>query len=195
MGNNSEPREGLPPNARMVFKGEIFEVWQWEQRMFDGTTEIFEKVWRPPTVEVIAAVGDKILIEEQDQPDHSHYINLPSGRIDNEKAPLAEAKRELLEETGYESDDWQSFMHNNNRGKVLHDGYYFVARNCKKTREPKLDAGEKITTRFITFDELLALADEPHFWAFPEFVTYLLQLRLDPAKKQEFKSLLFTYTH
>ncbi|MGC9599406.1 MAG: NUDIX hydrolase [Minisyncoccia bacterium] len=193
--NNHKPRPGLPPNARLVFKGVIFEVWQWEQKMFDGTTEIFEKIWRPPTVEVIATVGDKILIEEQDQPDRPHNINFPGGRADKGDAPLAEAKRELLEETGYESADWQLFMQHASDGKVIQDGHFFIARNCKKTKEPHLDPGEKIATKLVTFDELIALADEPRFWIFPEFIYYLLRLRLDPAKKQEFKALLFPYAH
>jgi len=57
-----KPRKGIPSNAKLAFKGVIFEVWQWEQEMFDGTTEIFERIWRLPTVEIIATVGDKILI-------------------------------------------------------------------------------------------------------------------------------------
>ncbi len=190
-----KPRPGLPPNAHLVFKGVIFEVWQWEQEMFDGTTEIFERVWRPPAVEVIATVGDKILIEDQDQPDRPDNINFPSGRADKNDDPLLEAKRELLEETGYESADWQLFMKHARDGKVMQDSYFFIARNCKKTGEPHLDPGEKIETRLVTFDELIALADEPRFWIFPEFISYLLRLRLDPAKKQEFKILLFPYTH
>ena len=27
----------IPSYAKMVFKGKLFEVWQWEQKMFDGT--------------------------------------------------------------------------------------------------------------------------------------------------------------
>jgi ADP-ribose pyrophosphatase len=103
--SNAQPRPGLPANAQLVFKGVIFEVWQWEQEMFDGTKETFERIWRSPTVEVIAAVGDKILIEEQSQPDRKNIISLASGRADQGEDVMAEAKRELLEETGYASDD------------------------------------------------------------------------------------------
>jgi ADP-ribose pyrophosphatase len=188
---NIKPREGLPANAQLVFKGVIFEVWQWEQEMFDGTKQTFEKVWRFPTVEIVATVGDKILIEQQDQPDRKNNITLISGRADQDEEPIKEAKRELLEETGYQSDDWSLFLKHGKDGKVLHEVYYFIARNCKKIKEPELDAGEKITTQLITFDKFIDLVDEPRFWVSQEFKNYLLRLQLDRKKKEDFKKILF----
>jgi hypothetical protein len=96
---NDKQREGIPPEATLVFKGEIFEVWQWQQTMFDGTTATFERIWRSPSVEVIAVVGDKIVVEHQDQPDRKGIVSLVSGRAD-QGTDMLEAKRELLEETG-----------------------------------------------------------------------------------------------
>ncbi len=184
-------REGIPPNARLVFKGVIFEVWQWEQEMFDGSKATFEKVWRYPTLEVIATVGDKILFEEQDQPDRKNNLNFPGGRADQSENLLEEAKRELLEETGYRSDDWSLFMKHGKGGKIIHEISYFIARNCVEVQEPNLDAGEKIRVRFITFDELIALAEEPRFWVSPEFRIELIKMQFDPAKKERFRAMLF----
>lgn len=183
----------IPANAKRVFKGIIFDVWQWEQEMFDGSKAIFEKITRPPTIEVIATVGNKILIEEQDQPDRKNNINLVSGRPEPGEQPLDAAKRELLEETGYVSDDWTLFMKHGGKGKVVHEVFYFIARNCKKVQEAVLDAGEKIETKLINFDDLIKLADEPRFWIAPEFIIYLLRLQMDPEKKVEFRKLLFPH--
>ncbi len=185
------PRKGLPANAKRVFKGIIFEVWQWEQEMFDGTKEIFERIWRPPTVEVIATAGDKIIIEYQAQPDRQDIISLVSGRIGDEEDPLEGAKRELAEETGYQSSDWSLLMKHGVEAKVLHEVYYFIAKNCQKIREPQLDAGEKIETKLITFDELLNLTDEPRFWVPPQFIYYLGEARRDPNKREELRKLIF----
>lgn len=188
---NTKPKEGLPSNAKLVFTGEIFEVWQWEQEMFDGTTETFERIWRQPTVHVIATVGDKLLIEEQDQPDRKNTVNLVAGRADKSENMLEEAKRELLEETGYQSDDWQLLFMHGQHEKVLHDVHFFIARDCKKIRKPKLDPGEKIQPKLIDFESFIMLTEEPRFWCTSEFVIYLLRLQLDPAKKEKFKKLLF----
>ncbi|OGZ42844.1 MAG: hypothetical protein A3J55_03170 [Candidatus Ryanbacteria bacterium RIFCSPHIGHO2_02_FULL_45_17b] len=186
-----KPREGLPPNAKLAFKGVIFEVWQWEQEMFDGTTETFERIWRLPTVEIIATVGDKILIEEQDQPDRKNNITLVAGRADHSEDMLAEAKRELLEETGHQSDDWQLLFTHASHEKIIHDAHFFIARNCKKVQEQQLDPGEKIQPKLIDFERFIMLTEEPRFWCSPYFVPYLLRLQIDPIKKEAFRKLLF----
>jgi len=159
--------------------------------MFDGTTEIFERIWRLPTVEIIATVGDKILIEEQDQPDRKNNINLVAGRADHSEDMLAEAKRELLEETGHQSNDWHLLFTYNGHGKIIHDAHFFIARNCKKVQEQQLDPGEKIQPKLIDFEAFIKLTEEPRFWCSPDFVLYLLRLQMDPIKKEEFRKLLF----
>ena len=58
----------LPAQAQRVFKGVIFDVYQWQQEMFDGTTETFEMLKRPDTVEVIAIKDDKLVVVHEQQP-------------------------------------------------------------------------------------------------------------------------------
>jgi ADP-ribose diphosphatase len=184
-------RKPIPPDAKMVFKGEIFEVWQWEQKMFDGTTAIFERLKRPDTAQIIALVGDKILIQTEDQPDAvTPFISIPGGRIDEGEDPLAGAKRELVEETGYASDDWTLWKEIDPVGKQDWTIYTYIARDCRSDREPHLDAGEKISSRLVSFEEFIALSDEPLFYS-PELVTSFLRMRIDAAKKEEFRKMLF----
>lgn len=159
--------------------------------MFDGTTATFEKAWRFPTVEIIATMGDKIIIEDQEQPGRGKNVTLISGRVDDVNHSLAEAKRELLEETGMVSDDWEQYWHHDSHGKLSWDVYYYIARDAKKIQEPELDSGERITTRSVTFDEFLNLADEPTFWISPLFVIRLMQLRADAKAKETFRRQLF----
>ncbi|MFH1187732.1 MAG: NUDIX domain-containing protein, partial [bacterium] len=97
----------IPKSAKLKFKGIIFDVYQWEQKMFDGTYETFEMLKRPDTVEIIPVAGDKILINEQQQPNTPVFLSLFGGRVDEGEEPLRAAKRELLEEAGYASDDWE----------------------------------------------------------------------------------------
>lgn len=184
-------RNPMPSNAKMVFKGEIFEVWQWEQVLFDGTKATFERLRRPNTANVIATVGDKILVQDQQQPDSGEFISIPGGRCDWGEDPLEAAKRELLEETGYVSDDWTPFMEQNPVGKMEWTIYTYVARNCRKVQEPALDAGEKITLKLISFDEFLAFSDEDSIFSERELKPILLRAQIDPKKKEELHGLLF----
>ncbi len=180
----------IPDHATMVFKGKIFEVWQWEQTLFDGTTATFERLKRPNTAQVIPIVGDKILIVEQEQPDSRRFKSLPGGRCDDNEDPLHAAKRELLEETGYVSDEWELFREENPVGKIEWTIYTYIARNCRKQKEPELDAGERMSSHLISLDDFIALGDSVEFYE-RELKPELLQADFDPKKKEELRSLLF----
>ena len=187
----SNQNNQLPENAKLVFKGQIFDVYQWEQKMFDGSVEIFEKIKRPNTAVAIATVGGKILIQEQKQPDKQNwFLSLPGGRCDKNEEPLQAAKRELLEETGYASDDWELWKEINPVIKMIWTSYIYIARNCKQKSEQKLDAGEKIKTKLIDFEDFLLLSENETFYE-QELRRFLYRLRLYPEEKQKFHQLLF----
>lgn len=191
--NHFKSRPGLPANAKLVFSGKIFEIWQWEQEMFDGTKQIFEKAWRFPGVEIIATVGDKIMIGYEDQPHSLNMISLPGGCADQNEDLLAEAKRELLEETGYYSEDWVELFKFIPRSKVIHEMHIFLARNCRKIQDAQLDAGEKVAIKLINFDELINLTEEPKLWAPPELINFLLRLQINKHSREQFRQLLFPH--
>ncbi len=187
-----ENKNKLPAHAKMVFKGVIFEIWQWEQKMYDGTTQVFESLKRPDTVEIVAVVGDKIILQEQEQPDYDiSFLSLPSGRADGGGTAMEEAKRELLEETGHASNDWELVEAIQPYYKTAYTIHVFIARNCQKQQEQTLDSGEKISLRLITFDEMLMLSEEPRFRG-AELVRLFLRLRLEPKMRDEFRKKLFS---
>lgn len=181
----------FPKKAKRVFKGEIFEVWQWPQKMYDGSKETFEMLKRPDTSQVIPVIDDKILILIQKQPDSSKaFYSLAGGRREKKETALNSAKREMLEETGYVARDWQLFKKVSPSGKIVWTIYTYIARDCIYWQPPRLDAGEKITTKLISFDEFLALADEPDFYD-PELVNYMLRARADKKIYKKFHKMLF----
>jgi len=187
-----EKKKSIPDNASLVFEGEIFKVYQWEQELYDGSRSIFEKIDRPDTVEVIAVVGDKILFTEQEQPHRDPFLALPGGRVDDGEDPLHAAHRELLEETGYDSDEvflWRLFE---DTGSILWSRHIFIAKNCHKVHDGDPDAGEKIKTKLISLEELLLLSENKSFRCKGRLKEELYYLRLHPEAQEEFKKLLFS---
>ena len=82
-------------------------------------------------------------------------LEIPGGMCNGDEDPLDAAKRELREETGYESDDWTAlgWVHpnpplQNNRCHT------FLARSARKTSEPQLDPNERIEQALVPLAEL-----------------------------------------
>ncbi len=180
----------IPPKAKRVFKGDIFDVYQWEQEMFDRTTEIFEMIKRSTTVVVMATMDGKILTTREEQPGRPvRELGLYGGRGEEGEEPLETAKRELLEEAGMETDDWELWKTYEPVVKMDWQIYYFIARNVRKTAELKLDAGEKIEQHEMDFEEFVEKFSSENYWA-PSFVADLLRLKLED-RLEELKNKLF----
>ena len=141
----------IPKNAKRVFHGVMFDVYQWEQAMFDGSKQTFEMMARAPSTDVIAVVDNKIIVLMQEQPTKPLFPSLPGGRVESGSAPLETAKREMSEETGYEAKQWKLLGEWFGASKLYFHESVFIAKNCKKVAGQKLDAGEKIKITFMDY--------------------------------------------
>lgn len=89
------------------------------------------------------------------------------SRLDKDSAEdaLAAAKRELMEETGYESDDWK-FLLSVPSNATMADNYanIFVAKSCRKVSVQSLDETEFLNVHLHTrkeIDEMIASGEFP----------------------------------
>lgn len=179
----------LPSQAKRVFKGEIFDVYQWQQEMFDGSHQTFEMLKRPATVEVIATKANKIFISHQSQPTKHDFYSLFGGRVESDEEPGEAAKRELLEESGLKSDDWELLKVYEPVHKIDWQIYLYIARNCEKVGEQNLDVGEKIEVIEVSFDEFITLATSDTYWG-AEFMVDILKMQQE-GKIEDFKKKIF----
>ncbi|MCI7019939.1 MAG: NUDIX hydrolase [Clostridiales bacterium] len=78
-------------------------------------------------------------------------LEIPAGAFnDGETDPLAVAQRELLEETGYVSDCWEYLGQTvESSAKMTNKMHLFLARNCRKVAEQKLDETEELTVERV----------------------------------------------
>jgi ADP-ribose pyrophosphatase len=184
-------KQPIPDNAKKVFKGVLFDVYQWEQEMFDGTKATFEKLKRPDTVVVFPILPDgKIVLTEQEQPGKKPFIGATGGRVDEDEDILSAAKRELLEESGYEAEEFVLWDAQHPTSKIDWVVYTFIAKGLKKVADLHLDAGEKIKLMPVTFDKLFNIAtSEDVYFAEKEIIVKFLEAKLDPKKMEELKEL------
>lgn len=182
-------RPEIPENAKKVFEGVIFDVYQWEQEMFDGSKAVFEKLKRPDTVIVLPVLPDgKIMLVEEEQPGKQLFLGAPGGRVEKDEDPVTAAKRELLEEAGYEAEEFILWKAEQPVGKIDWVVYNFIAKGVKKVSGPNPDPGEKITPKMVTFEEFVELGSSEKFTE-KGITSELLRAKLDPVKMAELKRI------
>jgi ADP-ribose pyrophosphatase len=135
-----------------------FDVVRDGVRLPDGTDTDFHYVSEPPSVVVLPfrSDGDVVVIEEWRQAVDRVTYGLPAGGMEADDAdPLAAARRELTEETGYEAERVEPLATyepaNGLFDSVFH---YVVARGCEPGGEQSLDATESIRVETTTYEAL-----------------------------------------
>ncbi|MCX6779715.1 MAG: NUDIX hydrolase [Candidatus Magasanikbacteria bacterium] len=178
----------IPKQAKKVFTGEIFDIYQWPQKMFDGSTATFEMISRVDTVQIIATKGNKIIMGNEVQPGMKRGLSLLGGRCDADEPSLKAAKRELKEESGLASKNWKLIHRYHPLIKMDWEMFLYIARDCQIVSKPHLDAGEKIDLVEISFEEFVDFftSDFRRSW----LSYYLTKLKAE-KKLSEFKKILF----
>ncbi|HEX3082743.1 MAG TPA: NUDIX domain-containing protein [Candidatus Saccharimonadia bacterium] len=152
----------IPKDAKKVFAGQIFDVYHWEQDMFDGTKATFEMLGRPDTLQVLAVKDGKLVVLHEQQPGSKPFYGMPGGRHDHPgETELEAAKREMLEETGMTFKHWKLIEVVQPHTKIEWFVYLFVASGFEAQSSPHLDAGEKIEVELVSLERARELAAGP----------------------------------
>jgi ADP-ribose diphosphatase len=140
-----------------LFKGRLLHAFRDTVRLPDGGEATREYVVHPGAVMMIPLLDDgRLVLERQFRyPMGRVMTEFPAGKLDPGEDPLACAKRELLEETGYTAREWA-------RAGVLHPIVSYstefidvwFARGLA-LQERKLDEGEFLEVITATLPELL----------------------------------------
>ena len=180
-------KPSLPENARLAYEGKLFDVYEWDQKLYDGTMAVFEKIVRSDTVTIFPILDDgRIILINDSQPHRETILTSPAGRVEPGETPEEAASRELLEETGYASNRWEPFYTMTPIGKIDWMVYAYIAKGAKKVQEPTLDAGEKIEVLFVTFDELINVVGKGDTYR-DDFTQVVLHALADPKKMEELR--------
>jgi ADP-ribose pyrophosphatase len=154
MAKSSRSSKARVLSSRVAYRGPVFHVTT-DQVLEPGGVRARRDVIRHSGSIVILAVDDRnpeprILLERQYRhAAQSVMWELPAGRIDEGESPLAAARRELLEETGYAARDWKKILFFYVSPGFLDETMtIYLARGLTKGKaQPEPD--EKISTRFF----------------------------------------------
>jgi ADP-ribose pyrophosphatase len=146
-------------DGELAYDGHFLKVSRDRVKLPDGKLTQREYIRHPGAVVILALFDDgRVLLERQFRyPNDQVFIEFPAGKIDPGEDPLASAKRELEEETGYTASDWH-FVCTIHNAIAYSDEHLdlFLARGL--TAGPaKLDDGEFLETFTTTIPEMLEM--------------------------------------
>ena len=95
-------------SSKLVYDGKLLKVRSDTVRLPDGGTAGREWIEHPGAVAILAVTdaGELVMERQFRYPLGRDMIEVPAGKIDPGEDPLATAKRELVEETGYSAAEW-----------------------------------------------------------------------------------------
>ena len=157
----------MPPHVwsqlsrRVIYAGRIFSILQAVRRSTErGRDFPFDILESPDWVNVVALTeaGKVVLIRQYRAGIESITTEIPGGTVDAGETQLEAARRELAEETGYESDAWELIgsVHPNPAFQT-NTTYTFLARGARRTRGQHLEGAEEIEVDERPLDDIRAL--------------------------------------
>ena len=144
-------------SSEQVFDGALLKVYRDRVRLPDGSESAREYIRLPGAVAIVPLFDDgRVLLERQFRyPHRREFIEIPAGKLEAGEPPLATAKRELLEETGYSAAAWQRLGVVHTAIAYTDEGIeLFVARKLTLSQR-KLDAGEFLEVFTLPFGEAI----------------------------------------
>jgi len=121
-------------NNHIAYKGNIFSVREGEIRTNKGEVYPRQVVVNPGGVGVVTVVeGNVILIKQYRISVDDYIVEIPAGRLESGEKPDVSARRELMEEVGYEAQSLQLISeYYSGVGFSTEKMYIFLATDIKK---------------------------------------------------------------
>ena len=189
-----DPLEWEEVSCEHIVKDEWIDIRRSSYRFPDGSTfEPFYSYSRRDYVVIVAsdAEGRYLCVRQYRQGIKRVTTEFPAGGIERKDGKeyghsqdvsaedaLAAAKRELLEETGYESDEWRQLLTVPSNATIADNyAYIFEAKNCRKVSGQSLDDTEFLNVYSYTGQEIEDMITAGDFPQAVHILAWLLSRR------------------
>jgi ADP-ribose pyrophosphatase len=140
-------------NSSIAYRSHWLVLYEDQVRKSDGMIGVFNRISVQDSSIIVPVFkdGSLLMVENYRHGARTTLLELPGGLIDSGEEPSVAARRELLEETGYESDtleyiNWTYTW----PGRTTQKNFVFLAKGLKKCDKPHLEEFEYTKIRKLS---------------------------------------------
>ena len=167
--------------SETIYDGKILKLNKDIVKLQNNSKTYREIIHHPGACCVVAIDNNKdiLMVRQFRYAINQQILEIPAGKLDvPEESPLLAAKRELLEETGYVSDDWSHLITIPSNATIADNlAYIYVAKNCRKMSGQSLDEMEFLNAVRLDADEIEKLISDGEFKQAMHVMGWLLAQR------------------
>jgi ADP-ribose pyrophosphatase len=181
-------------SSKLSYEGPLFRVYTDE--IIENGRKVTRDVVRHNGSVVILAIDDTkskrdpmVVMERQYRHAAKEYLlEVPAGKMEEGEDPLAGAKRELLEETGFKAKRWRKMARYFASPGFLGEWMQvFIAQGLTMgDAEPEYD--EQLEIEMIPLSRLLSMIDEGKIYDGKTLISVMLYARLRQAEKKKLRT-------
>jgi len=156
---NEEMRE-IRLDRKEIFHGRVIHLTEDTVRVPNGRTSTREVAWHRGAVCVIPVTdaGEVVLVEQFRYPYYRVILEIPAGKLEaGEEDPLAAARRELSEETGYTAGEMIPFGEYYGSPAILSERIYMYLARGLRAGETHPDEDEFLRVRAVPLEEAVQM--------------------------------------
>lgn len=148
----------IPKTAIQKYAGELFKIFEWQQKDYFGNKSIFEKAVLNDSVYFIpVTTNGELIIAEQKQPARKKFLGILGGRCENNESVKSALLRELLEETQIIPGKVKVLGVSKPFVKIDWYQYYFLIFDFEDPKGYIKNEGEKIKLIHVTAEDFYNL--------------------------------------
>lgn len=139
-----------------VYDGKVIQLYQLKVKLPNGNTSMREVVRHPGAVAILAQTntGEVICVHQYRTAPNEVLLEVPAGKLEPGESPLACAKRELQEETGYVAGNLQEVGEFYTSPGFADEKIHLFYATDLRSGQVQLDDDEFVETCSLTVEEV-----------------------------------------